>query len=295
MFAHFGELCFHLGANPHFLFGQHFFRVHFGVFLRLNLDTGEHVSLGLQLLLEHAPRVVMRLGDDRRLHFGSRTLFNIGFQQGFHLGTDLRLDFHLQLMTQIALCGFEFMLLPLGSRLGLHPRLGQRTRLGLGARTRFRERLCFGLGCGARGGQCLLLLRGFRGLLAGHLRVCRIGTVALLFFFDNRGFQCDPCRLGGGLRTFCLPNRPLLGVASRPGFNIEPCAQLRLTFGARTRFGLRLLACQRQRGDEFGVVGYRHQSRCDWLGCLTSLIWRRCRGAFNLAARDGGAVSRRLE
>ena len=85
------------------------------------------------MIFEHPPSIVARLSHDGRLDFSARTFFYVRLQQGFHLSSHLRLDFFLQLMAQITLGGFEFMLLPFGGGFGLHAHFRQCPGLSFGS------------------------------------------------------------------------------------------------------------------------------------------------------------------
>ena len=188
-------------------------------------------------------------------------------------------------MAQIALCGFEFLLLPFGGSFCLHSRFGQRTCLALSPRARFRQRLRFCLGLRSSGRKGHLLLRFLLGLLAGQRGANLVRAVALLFFFGNLYVQRDASSFRGGLRPPRLFQRALFGIAPRLCFHIETGTQLRLALGPRARLGLRLLTRHSERCREFGVVA----------GGCRSMHWcRRC-GALNLTGRRWRTVLRGFE
>ena len=256
--------------------------------LGLDFDTGQHAALGHQLLFKHSPGIIACFGHDRGLYFGAGTFFHVRLQQGLHLGANLGLDFLLELMAQITLRRFEFLLLALGGGFRLHARFGQRTRLGFGARTCLRQRLRLGFGCGTRRGQCLLLLFGLFRLFARQRGMSRIGGggIALRFFLGNFCVQRESCGFRGRLRASGLFQRTLLGIASCFGFNVKARTQLCFTFGARARFGLCLFARQCERC---------HKLRVNGGGGSGAMRGGGCARALNLTGRRRRTVLRRFE
>ena len=174
----------HLGADAFFLIGQHGLGGYFGALFGTRLGAGQRLALGTQLFFQHAARLLARFRHHRRFDFGATLFVDLDTELFLHFGANLRFDFFLQLVSQIALRGFQFFQLFFRRSFRLHPLCRQRFcfRFGLGARRG--QCLRFGFGARARRGQCALMFRFFFELFTRE-PIARVRKRVALFLFGG--------------------------------------------------------------------------------------------------------------